>query len=343
VRILASDPGNGTSESISDNLRTAAFELASVPQVVLDVNGTLVMANLPARRLFGLGVADYGRPVQDLELSYRPVELRAHLDTTARELQPVEIPGVRFNPDNAERILNVHLAPLLGDGVVLGTSISFEDVTVAHQMRNEISSSKRELEQAYEELQSTVEELETTNEELQSTNEELETTNEELQSTNEELETMNEELQSSNEELETMNEELRHRSLELNEMNAFLETILTTVGLAVAVLDRRQNVQIWNAQARALWGLSSEEAEEQHLLALDFGLPVDRLRQPLRAMFNDGSTRQELVLDAVNRRGRQFQCRVTILPLHAGADGDVSGAVVMMEPLDEAVVAESAP
>ena len=59
---------------------------------------------------------------------------------------------------------------------------------------------------------------------------------------------MNEELQSTNEELETMNEELRHRTQEVNDVNAFLETILGTIGLAVAVLDRSQRVQIWNGQ-----------------------------------------------------------------------------------------------
>jgi two-component system CheB/CheR fusion protein len=178
-----------------------------------------------------------------------------------------------------------------------------------------------------------VEELETTNEELQSTNEELETTNEELQSTNEELETMNEELQSTNEELETMNDELRHRTLELNEMNAFLETILTTIGLAVAVLDRRQYVQIWNGQARELWGLSSEEASDQHLFALELGLPVDRLKSPLRAVLSEGSSREEAVLDAVNRRGEAFQCRVLCMPLTADGNGEVSGVIVLMEPV----------
>ena len=121
----------------------------------------------------------------------------------------------------------------------LGTAVTFAGRhRRVRRCRPSSTQSKRELEQAHEELQSTVEELETTNEELQSTNEELETTNEELQSTNEELETMNEELQSTNEELETMNDELRQRTFELNEVNAFLETILTTIGLAVAVLDR---------------------------------------------------------------------------------------------------------
>ena len=197
----------------------------------------------------------------------------------------------------------------------MGTSIAYIDVTESHRLQDQLTSSKRELEQAYEELQSTVEELETTNEELQSTNEELETTNEELQSTNEELETMNEELQSTNEELETMNEELRHRTQELNDVNAFLETILTTIGLAVAVLDRNQHVQIWNGKARELWGLTAEEAEDEHLMALDIGLPVDELRQQIRDTLTGESEREEVVLDATNRRGKAFQCRVTFLPL----------------------------
>jgi two-component system CheB/CheR fusion protein len=178
-----------------------------------------------------------------------------------------------------------------------------------------------------------VEELETTNEELQSTNEELETTNEELQSTNEELETMNEELHSSNEELETMNEELRRRTLELNDVNAFLETILTTIGFAVAVLDREQHVQVWNGQAWDLWGLTSEEVEDKHLLSLDFGLPVEKLKPQLRAALTGESDREEVVLAATNRRGRPFQCRVTVLPLARNRDGDGSGVILTMEPV----------
>ena len=162
--------------------------------------------------MFGMGLNDFGRPIQDLELSYRPLELRSHLDSLDRDMRPSDIRAVHWRAGDRERIFDVRLTPLASDGVAMGTSIAYIDVTEAHRLQDQLTGSKRELEQAYEELQSTVEELETTNEELQSTNEELETTNEELQSTNEELETMNEELQSSNEELETMNEELRHRT-----------------------------------------------------------------------------------------------------------------------------------
>ena len=117
---------------------------------------------------------------------------------------------------------------------------------------------------------------------------------------------MNEELQSANEELETMNEELRHRTPELNDVNAFLETILTTIGLAVAVLDRNQRVQIWNGKARELWGLTPEEAEDEHVMALDVGLPVEKLRQQVRDTLTGRSEREEVVLEATNRRGKTF-------------------------------------
>jgi two-component system CheB/CheR fusion protein len=146
---------------------------------------------------------------------------------------------------------------------------------------------------------------------------------------------MNEELQSSNEELETMNEELRHRTQEVNDINSFLETILSTIGLAVAVVDRNQRVQIWNGKARELWGVTPQEAEDEDLLALDIGLPLDQLRQQLRETLAGKSEREEVVVEATNRRGKPFQCRVTFLPLGSGGDGNVSGVIMMMEAADE--------
>ncbi len=333
VRVTAADPTNGASLTVGDTLREAAFDITGAAQVVLDAGGALVMANDLARRLFNLGVNDFGRPIQDLELSYRPVELRAHLDVMSRDSRAIEVKSVRWRTETLDGLYDVRLAPLMSDGVLLGASIAYIDVTDTRKLEQQLARSKQELEQAYEELQSTVEELETTNEELQSTNEELETTNEELQSTNEELETMNEELQSSNEELETMNDELRHRTGELNDMNLFLETILTTMGIAVVVLDRQQHVQIWNRQARELWGLMPEEVEEQHLMSLDIGLPVEQIKRELRATLAGDSEREEVTLPATNRRGRAFQCRITLLPL--GRDGSgIAGAIMMMEPVE---------
>ena len=127
---------------------------------------------------------------------------------------------------------------------------------------------------------------------------------------------MNEELQSSNEELETMNEELRHRTLEVNDMNTFLETVLTTIGLAVAVLDRQQRVQIWNSQARELWGANGRRGRGSSTsLSLDIGLPVDQLKAAVARL---PGRRRPCARSSCSRRptgaGRAFQCRVDVPP-----------------------------
>ena len=139
---------------------------------------------------------DVGRPVQDVDLSYRPLELRSLLDEVREKRKVISQKDVPWTPQGGEpRALDVQLAPLTSHaGEFVGVVVSFADITPQRALQSELEQARRELETAYEELQSTVEELETTNEELQSANEELETMNEELQSTNEELETMNDEL-----------------------------------------------------------------------------------------------------------------------------------------------------
>lgn len=130
-----------------------------------------------------------------------------------------------------------------------------------------------------------------------------------------------------------MNEELSHRTLELNDMNACLDTILSTVGVGVLVVDRDQHIQVWNGHARELWGLTSEEVEDQHVLSLDIGLPLENLKGELRAILERRSEQEQVVLPATNRRGKPVQCGVTLLPLKGDHDGAVSGAIMMMEPV----------
>jgi two-component system CheB/CheR fusion protein len=324
VRVLSADGGRAFAPTEADVLRDAAFDIVGAAHVLLDHNRAMIMANDAARRMFGLGLNDFGRPIQDLELSYRPIELRSHLDSVDRDLRASEIKAIQWRAGDSDRIFDIRITPLSSGGVTIGTSVAYIDVTEAHKLQDQLTGSKRELEQAYDALQSTVEELETSNEEL-------ETMNEELQSSNEELETMNEELQSSNEELETMNEELRHRTRELGDVNSILETILTSIGVAVAVLDRNERVQIWNGKAQELWGLTAEEAEDENLMSLDIGLPVENVRQQMRDTLAGRSQREELVLEATKRRGEGFMCRVTFLPLGSTGDGSVSGVIMMTE------------
>ena len=236
-----------------------------------------------------------------------------------------------------ELTFDVQVQPLVTDDDVSGVSIVFHDVTRYSRLQGELERSNGQLESAYEELQSTNEELETTNEELQSTVEELETTNEELQSTNEELETMNEELQSTNDEFQTINEELRERSEELDAINAFMQSVLTSLRSGVVVVDRDLRVTAWNEPSEQLWGVRQDEAVSEHLMALDVGLPVEELRPRLRQVLSGGPD-QQLVLDAVDRRGRPIRVRVAISPL--GPLDRVAGAVLLFDPVAGAEPAE---
>jgi two-component system CheB/CheR fusion protein len=325
---------DGLSAGPAAEVREGAFDAAAGAQVVVDPDGVLVVANAQARSLFALSAADIGRPLKDLELSYRPVDLRSNLEVAFSERRTVSLGPVTVTPPTGDkRTLEVQITPLRSGDRTLGALIGYSDVTRQRRIEDELENSKRELETAYEELQSTVEELETTNEELQSTNEELETTNEELQSANEELETMNEELQSTNEELETINDELRRRSIELNEVNAFLETILSSMGVAVIVVDREHCVRIWNAESAEMWGVRSDEAEGQQLFGLDIGLPFDGVRTALRRILSGSEQRADVELDALNRRGRTVRVNVTLLPFGNGAD-EVTGAILLTASAD---------
>jgi two-component system CheB/CheR fusion protein len=313
-------------------LSTAAVELSPVAQVVVDADGIVIVVNDRARDLFGLLSNDIGRPLRDLQFSYRPIELRSLIEQAAAERRPVVVKEIEWPGILSERRwIDLHVAPLSSaTGGITGTVLTFTDVTIYRRLQRELEQSHQELEAAYEELQSTNEELETTNEELQSTVEELETTNEELQSTNEELETMNEELQSTNEELQTMNDELRTRGDELNSANAFLQSILASLQGGVAVVDRELRVLAWNDRAEELWGVREGEVAGKHLLNLDIGFPVDRVRTLLRSCINGDSESGQVVVPAVNRRGRSIQCAVTCTPLR-GPTNDMEGAILVME------------
>jgi two-component system CheB/CheR fusion protein len=315
-------------------VRDVTFESAPSAQIVVDAEGNLAMAGERARTLFGLSPGDVGRPFQDLELSYKPLDLRSLMDRCINERRIVRAEKVqRSQPDGTILYLEIQLTPLVDNDTLLGVGIVFNDQTRYYKLQEELQRHQQELETAYEELQSANEELETTNEELQSTNEELETTNEELQSSNEELETMNEELQSTNEELSTINEQLRQRTEELNRMNAFLESILGSLHGRVVVLDAKQSIVSWNHRAEDLWGLRSEEAHGHSLFSLDIGLPVDKLKTAIRACLIGESSHEEVTVDATNRRGKAIKCRVTCTPI-IGLNQDRQGTILMMEELE---------
>jgi two-component system CheB/CheR fusion protein len=181
-----------------------------------------------------------------------------------------------------------------------------DDEDDSHWLSEELDRSRLELNTAYEELQSTVEELETTNEELRSTNDELETTNEELRRCNDEI----------------------------DEVNGFLQAILASFPSGVVVLDRDLRVQVWSGEAYELWGLRIEEVAGVHLMNLDIGLPLEQLRQPLLDCLASDERPTDLLVEAINRRGRPMRCQLRIASL-LGNDGDIAGAIVVMDAIGE--------
>jgi len=313
------------------DMYSVAFEAAPIAHIVVDAGGVLAMYNDRARGLFGLVPADVGRPFHELELSYRPVELRSMIQDAQAHRRLVVVKDVRLDGRNSEpRTLDVQVTPLFDhQGRGLGASVTFADASRIQELQQELSRSKQDLESTYEELQSTNEELETTNEELQSTVEELETTNEELQSTNEELETMNEELQSTNEELQSINRELRDRSEALNDVNDFLESIMRGLRGAVIVVNHELHVIAWNHRSEEMWGLRAAEVRNKNVFGLDIGLPVEQFRRELRACLSGEREVANLTVNATNRRGKPTECIVTCTPLLG--KGQIQGVIVMVD------------
>ncbi|MBY8345535.1 PAS domain-containing protein [Streptomyces spinosirectus] len=329
VRARAAGPaGDLHSAARHRRMRDLILDAAPTAALAVDSDGLVVFINSHARAEFGLTPNDIGRPFQDLEISYRPVELRSLIEQATHERRTLRVNGAERRIAEGPQYLDILIQPLTGtDGMVSATHITFTDVTVTTQLKSEIKRVREDLETAYEELQSTNEELETTNEELQSTIEELETTNEELQSTNEELETTNEELQSGTEELETMNEEMRVRNEELDEARTFLETVLTSIAAGVVVLDQDMKVKSWNRGAVDLWGLRPDEVIGQAFHGLDFGLPTEKLRETIQLCVDTGRRGEAVPVASINRLGRPIVCRVQCSPF----DGHHGGVVLLME------------
>ncbi|MFN9614516.1 MAG: CheR family methyltransferase, partial [Dolichospermum sp.] len=322
---------NQESANVSQEIRVRelAFDTASNAQIVINNQGTLIMINEQARNLFNLTLKDINRPFQDLELSYRPLELRSLIEQVYSERHPITLTNIeRYQPNSETQYLDVRIIPLQDtDQTIVGVTVTFNDVSRYIKLQSALQRSRQELETTNEELQSTNEELETTNEELQSTNEELETTNEELQSTNQEMETMNEELQSANEQLRAINHELSNRTYELDRTNTFMSSILSSLQIGMVVIDTNFNILIWNHAVEDMWGLRQEEVMNKSWFSLDIGLPVEQLQIPIRDILSSKKKFQEILINGTNRRGKQIRCYIAFSPL---IGDNVEGIIMMM-------------
>ena len=323
---------NGDLMTRTMRLQEQALEESPVARIVVDANGALVVANQRARLIFSLNPKDVGRPLQELELSYRPADLRTLIEQAHHDRRPITLTAVeRRLTERDSQYFDIIAQPLVDERQApLGAAVTFLEVTRYQRLSEDLRRAQEAVHTANQELRSSNEEVETTNEELQSSNEELETTNEELQSTNEELETMNEELQSTNEELQAVNVELRQRTDDLHNANTFLEAVLGSLRMGAVVVTPNLDVLLWNRQAEDLWGLRADEVRGKSLLNLDIGLPVSELRGAIRACVVGDVEKSEDTLNAVNRRGKAIRCRISCRKIALpAAQGD--GVIVTME------------
>ena len=282
---------------------SVAFEAAPIAQVVVDAGGTLAMYNDRARSLFGLAPGDIGRPFHELELSYRPVELRSLIQDAQAHRRPVVVKDVRLEGhDHEPRSLDVQVTPLFDpQGRGLGASVTFADASRVQELQQQLFRSKQDLETTYEELQST----------------------------NEELETMNEELQSTNEEIQAINRELRDRSEALTDVNQFLESIMRGLRGAVIVVDQQLHVIAWNHRSEDMWGLRAAEVRNKNVFGLDIGLPIEQLRREIRACLAGETELATMSVQATNRRGKPVLCNVACTPLLGKSQ--IQGVIVMVD------------
>src|SRR3954463_8095437 len=98
-------------------IRDGAFEVSPGAHLLVDADGVLVKANAHARGMFGLSPSDVGRPIKDLELSFRPVDLRSNLEVAFKDFRSVSLKHVASpTPSGDIRTLDVQITPVGTEG-----------------------------------------------------------------------------------------------------------------------------------------------------------------------------------------------------------------------------------
>jgi two-component system CheB/CheR fusion protein len=85
VAFADSPPPDEPAATGLDELRNEAFASSPLAQLSLTSDGLVALSNRQLDKLFGVSSRDIGRPFRDLELSYRPVELRRYIEQVQLE------------------------------------------------------------------------------------------------------------------------------------------------------------------------------------------------------------------------------------------------------------------
>ena len=304
-----------------------SFRKSFDPRLLVDADGEIVALNRRAESILDLSYNMIGRSYRDLEIAHRPVSLPPLVEQALEQRKPIVRPDVEWAADGEHRVFDLRVVPLFrADSTRLGVSISYRDATRRRGLEEKVQEAHRELEQAEERCRSHREELETSNEELLTTNHALESSNQELRARNEELDAVNEELRSTNQELQTLNGELRNRTTQLREMQSIADALLAMAGEAIVLVDAQRKVRIWNANAGALLGVSTEEAVDRSFqeLALEFG--KSQLEEAITGIVSGAKDDHQLRLADNEETGSTYSAKCAPVEI----DGE-RGAVLVVQ------------
>jgi two-component system, chemotaxis family, CheB/CheR fusion protein len=76
--------GPAATASVHDRIREKALLAGPVAQLVIAADGHVALVNHQAETLLGVSIRDKGRPFRDLDVSYRPLELRRSIEQALR-------------------------------------------------------------------------------------------------------------------------------------------------------------------------------------------------------------------------------------------------------------------
>jgi two-component system CheB/CheR fusion protein len=114
-----------------------------------------------------------------------------------------------------------------------------------------------------------------------------------------------------------------------------MTSVMGSLNVGIAVVDRQLHVLAWNAKAQDLWGIRPDEAVRAHLFNLDIGLPLERLQPLLKKQLAGGNSDHDSIrLEAVNRRGRPLEVLVTVTSLSSDSQ-EPTGAIVVMDVIED--------
>ena len=257
------------------------------------------------------------------EIAIRKEGIRVQRDGYARDVC-LEVVPIRGDPDERFFLVLFHETPARE-----ATASSYSGRATGRRKALEDARLRQELQTTKANLQSIIQEQEAVNEELKSANEETLSSNEELQSTNEELETAKEELQSANEELVTVNEQLQNRNSELGQLNDDLTNLLSTVNIPILMLSGDWRIRRFTPQAEKLL----------NLLPGDVGRPIGHVRPNVDVPDLTGLVTE--VVDTMSMREREVQdleghwYSMRVRPYRT-IDNKIDGAVLVFIDIDAA-------